>query len=448
MEEVKEELKRCSHCKSTMLLSYYDKNKKGEYFKTCNTCRYKHKCKLCEYKSYNISHVKKHVEGVHDKIKKIKCDLCDFRCVTNSHLKSHVKQVHDQIKNIFCVHCDFKCSTNGILKAHIYNIHINIKIKQIKCRICKLEFLTKNELTTHRNDIHIFNCDLCDYKNSKKCEVRKHYIYVHDKIKNIKCTFEGCDYKCGRQQGLNTHIKQVHDKIKDIKCDLCDYKCSTTSHLKTHVMCVHDKIKNFKCTFEGCDYKCALKSTVLLHINRIHNKIKNFKCTIEKCDYKCASSSQLKSHVQICTGNKNCSSGEFSIMAVLDEMKIPYEYNSTFKIKDKGFLFWDFNIDFNDKKLFIEFNGRQHYEFVQFGGTSIEKAKLNLVDQQRKDQLKDDFCKENNYPLLWIKYTDYGKIKELVSNFIISNTSWDGDGYESDSSSSSSLSSGSSSSDE
>jgi hypothetical protein len=34
-----EEIKVCSKCKSSMLLSYFGKNKKGELYKTCNSCR-------------------------------------------------------------------------------------------------------------------------------------------------------------------------------------------------------------------------------------------------------------------------------------------------------------------------------------------------------------------------------------------------------------------------
>ena len=34
-----ENLKRCSNCKCTLLLKYFETNKKGELFKTCNNCR-------------------------------------------------------------------------------------------------------------------------------------------------------------------------------------------------------------------------------------------------------------------------------------------------------------------------------------------------------------------------------------------------------------------------
>jgi hypothetical protein len=36
------DLKTCSRCRCTILLKYFKKNRKGQYFKTCNNCRIKH----------------------------------------------------------------------------------------------------------------------------------------------------------------------------------------------------------------------------------------------------------------------------------------------------------------------------------------------------------------------------------------------------------------------
>ena len=33
------ELKQCSRCNSTILLKYFEVNRKGDLFKTCNNCR-------------------------------------------------------------------------------------------------------------------------------------------------------------------------------------------------------------------------------------------------------------------------------------------------------------------------------------------------------------------------------------------------------------------------
>ena len=39
MSQVKPELKQCSRCHSTCALEHFEKNRKGEWFKTCNNCR-------------------------------------------------------------------------------------------------------------------------------------------------------------------------------------------------------------------------------------------------------------------------------------------------------------------------------------------------------------------------------------------------------------------------
>ncbi len=39
MQESATDLRRCSKCKSTILLKYFETNRKGELYRTCNNCR-------------------------------------------------------------------------------------------------------------------------------------------------------------------------------------------------------------------------------------------------------------------------------------------------------------------------------------------------------------------------------------------------------------------------
>ena len=68
--------------------------------------------------------------------------------------------------------------------------------------------------------------------------------------------------------------------------------------------------------------------------------------------------------------------------------------------------------------MFIEFNGIQHYEPKTFGGITKERALQNFKLQQERDKLKDDFCKDNHYPLLWIPYWDFDNIEKIIYIFI------------------------------
>ena len=49
MLEAKPELKQCSRCHSTCALQHFDKNRQGEWFKTCNNCRSNRK----EYRNHH-----------------------------------------------------------------------------------------------------------------------------------------------------------------------------------------------------------------------------------------------------------------------------------------------------------------------------------------------------------------------------------------------------------
>jgi hypothetical protein len=122
----------------------------------------------------------------------------------------------------------------------------------------------------------------------------------------------------------------------------------------------------------------------------------------------------------------NCSSGEYRVMQVLESMRIEYQHNTSHEVKSTSRLLrWDFMIDYKNTKIFIEYNGRQHYEPVQFGGISMERATENFRKQQINDQIKTDYCTENDYPLLWISHKD--NVEDSVRKFIVDNTNWDGD---------------------
>jgi len=57
-----------------------------------------------------------------------------------------------------------------------------------------------------------------------------------------------------------------------------------------------------------------------------------------------------------------------------------------------------------DYQCVIEVDGEQHFQPVQFGGVSQEKAESNLQDQVYRDDIKHRVCVEMNYRLVRIRY--------------------------------------------
>lgn len=96
----------------------------------------------------------------------------------------------------------------------------------------------------------------------------------------------------------------------------------------------------------------------------------------------------------------NESKGEKIISKLLNENNI--SYNKEFKFsdcKDKKELPFDFYLP--DHNVCIEFNGIQHYKPIDYFGGEIAFKK-----QQKRDNIKKEYCLKNNIPLIIIKYDE------------------------------------------
>lgn len=104
------------------------------------------------------------------------------------------------------------------------------------------------------------------------------------------------------------------------------------------------------------------------------------------------------------------SSGEYKITKILQELNIPFK--KQFKInecRDKLPLPFDFAIFDTQEKLccLIEFQGRQHYYRSKGSWWETEEQ---FQDRLKRDQIKRNYCKNNNIPLIEIPYTQIDKL--------------------------------------
>jgi len=113
-------LQRCARCTSVQLVErYFEKNRKGEYKKTCIKCLKIHNCNQCDKKFSQKSSLKKHIQTVHEKLKPYACDQCDLKFGEKCSLNRHIKGVHEKLKPFSCNQCDYKCGQKADLKKHI-----------------------------------------------------------------------------------------------------------------------------------------------------------------------------------------------------------------------------------------------------------------------------------------------------------------------------------------
>lgn len=131
------------------------------------------------------------------------------------------------------------------------------------------------------------------------------------------------------------------------------------------------------------------------------------KCKIDEYKWYAYPSNILKGR-----GCPQCieSNGERQIRLCLEKYNIKYETQKSFQnCRDVKPLPFDFYLP--NYNVCIEYDGRQHYEPVEyFGG---QEAFKKIV---KHDNIKTDFCKNNGIQLLRIPY--YKNVEEELNNFL------------------------------
>ena len=117
-------------------------------------------------------------------------------------------------------------------------------------------------------------------------------------------------------------------------------------------------------------------------------------------------------------GDIAMSSGELLIKNFLVENNIPYKSQVTVK-SIKGRNRNEVRIDFVlppktfEKEVWIEYNGKQHYEEVEFFSCGKEEV---FKKQKIRDMNVKNFCKDNNVLFIEVPYILYSK--ESIYNFL------------------------------
>lgn len=99
------------------------------------------------------------------------------------------------------------------------------------------------------------------------------------------------------------------------------------------------------------------------------------------------------------------------------------KYVSQKQLKDIIFVDTPYIIDYYlpDQNVIIEYNGRQHYEPVCFGGITIKRAQHNFENQKIRDARVQQLCLDHNIQLVWIDGRKYemAKLKKYIEGEIV-----------------------------
>ena len=113
--------------------------------------------------------------------------------------------------------------------------------------------------------------------------------------------------------------------------------------------------------------------------------------------------------VQSCGCTK--SKGEEKISQILKAYNIPFITQKSFPdCKDKKSLLFDF---FVNNKYLIEYDGSQHFD---------KNNNWHDINLEKRDLIKNNYCKKNNIPLIRIPYTQYDKLS--INDLLLETTSF------------------------
>lgn len=147
---------------------------------------------------------------------------------------------------------------------------------------------------------------------------------------------------------------------------------------------------------------------ILLSTEYIHNK-KKLECVCPK-NHNCRIS--LYSYNQgVRCGVCYLSRGEQLIQKHLEKNDMKFVQQKKFDMcKDSNALPFDFYVE---DKFLIEFDGKQHFESIEFFGGNDKFIKC-----QQHDIIKTNYCRKNNIPLLRIAYLDMADIPNIIDAYI------------------------------
>lgn len=272
---------------------------------------------------------------------------------------------------------------------------------------------------------------ICQCDCGEKTSVNKSNLIL-GKTKSCGCLqkearYAKADDLTGQQFGLLTVIKRVENKGKQIrylcKCVCGKEKIFYSTNLKrglsTSCGCFR-KEKLSQLYFQDLTGQTFGRLTVE-SLNSYDRKNNSYfwNCICECGTKTVVAGSHLKNgHTQSC----GCmiSAGEEKISKILSDNNVIFEKGLShgLMLPTGGSAKYDFSI-FNDNKelqYLIEYDGWQHY--IQSNSKWDRDGKFKI--RQNSDSLKNQWCIDNNIPLIRIPYTHFSKI--CIDDLILETT--------------------------
>ena len=254
----------------------------------------------------------------------------------------------------------------------------------------------------------------------------------------------GCPYCSGRKVGLLNCLATLNPKLSTewystLNGDLTPYDVTCGSKKDVWWLCKQNpkhiwmaliKTRNAGCGCPYCDGLYASEDNNLLQNNpelcKEWDYNKNTKLPSEYtpktpqkvwwicgvCNYNWDASICHRNNGSGCP-QCNESKGEKKIEKILNKYNIYNITQYTFPdCKYKQALQFDSYLP--NYNTCIEYQGIQHYEPVDFAGRGQKWAEQQFELNQKRDQIKRDYCNKNNIKLIEIPYWDFDNIEKIL----------------------------------
>ena len=178
--------------------------------------------------------------------------------------------------------------------------------------------------------------------------------------------------------------------------------------------CGFDKLHNlFSFTQEDFESRLVNISPNVEVLSEYYNSSTRIKCRCKLCGYEWAT--KPVNMLYRGSGCPKCSSsiGEKILVDILDSYNITHDEQHTFIgcVYIGPLKFDSFDMDNN---IAYEYQGEQHYIPIDFAGKGDEWAEESLEIIQTRDNIKREYCKEHEIPLIEIPYWERDNMRDFL----------------------------------
>lgn len=388
--------------------------------------------------------------------------------------EKRIKWDYDKVKNFIEEESNSGCR---LLSNEYKNSRTNISIA---CK-CGTEFKTTFGQFNYENKRQCNNCGVNIRAKKKKLSYAevKHFVEIES---NSECKLLSEEYEnsktkmklqCGCGNVFETNFSAFKRGSKR-QCNECGYENKNKAQTLTYQEIRHfvEIESNSNCKLLSREYigdkqklsfkcKCGSKFTTTFNAfkgknkrqcntcghNTLSNKLKisfaevkqfietesDSGCILLSKDYK---GNKSKLEIQCECGDKftttfnkfkskykrqcngcSASKGEIRALKWLNSKNIHnimhYKFDDCRSI---NLLPFDFYLPYHN--LLVEYDGEQHFMPVDFGGKGEEWALEQHLAVVERDNIKNQYCKDNSIPLLRIPYWDFDNIEEKLEEWL------------------------------